>query len=163
MSLLDIAQSIKKEGFDPRKDSANGPAPIPAGKYQAILKSVQFNVAESGWESLQYRFELRGGDYDGRTEFVSFGTLDTWDGKDIGWSVQRTIKFFQKALAFAEDAPLKADFDEALNRKAVGTYYTLTILETESKGKTYRNYDVDEAEGLPNTNVFEVNEDNLPF
>ena len=24
MSLLDIAQSIKKEGFDPRKDSANG-------------------------------------------------------------------------------------------------------------------------------------------
>ena len=33
MSLLDIAQSIKKEGFDPRKDSANGPAPIPAGEY----------------------------------------------------------------------------------------------------------------------------------
>ena len=60
MSLLDIAQSIKKEGFDPRKDSANGPAPIPAGEYQAILKSVQFNVAESGWESLQYRFEIRG-------------------------------------------------------------------------------------------------------
>lgn len=26
MSLLDIAKSIKKEGFDPRKDSANGPA-----------------------------------------------------------------------------------------------------------------------------------------
>ena len=51
MSLLDIAQSIKKEGFDPRKDSANGPAPIPAGEYQAILKSVQFNVAESGWEA----------------------------------------------------------------------------------------------------------------
>ena len=32
MSLLDIAQSIKKEGFDPRKDSTNGPAPIPAGE-----------------------------------------------------------------------------------------------------------------------------------
>lgn len=31
MSLLDIAKSIKKEGFDPRKDSTNGPAPIPAG------------------------------------------------------------------------------------------------------------------------------------
>ena len=71
MSLLDIAQSIKKEGFDPRKDSANGPAPIPAGEYQAILKSVQFNVAESGWESLQYRFEIRGGDYDGRNLFHS--------------------------------------------------------------------------------------------
>lgn len=169
MSLLDIAQSIKKKGFDPRKDSANGPAPIPAGEYQAILKSVQFNVAESGWESLQYRFEIRGGDYDGRTEYVSFGTLDTWNGKDIGWSVQRTIKFFQKALAFADDAPLKSDFEdgkaleEALNRKAVGTYYTLEIIETESKGKTYRNYDLDEAEGLPNTSAVEVNDDDLPF
>ena len=60
MSLLDIAQSIKKEGFDPRKDSANGPAPIPAGSYQAILKSAQFAIAESGWESLQYLFEIRG-------------------------------------------------------------------------------------------------------
>lgn len=38
MSLLDIAKSIKKEGFDPRKDSANGPAPIPAGTYPVILK-----------------------------------------------------------------------------------------------------------------------------
>ena len=151
MSLLDIAQSIKKEGFDPRKDSANGPAPIPAGSYQAILKSVQFNVAER------------------RTEYVSFGTLDTWNGKDIGWSVERTIKFFQKALAFADDAPLKSDFDdgkaleEALNRKAVGTYYTLEIIETESRGKTYRNYDLDEAEGLPNTSAIEINDDDLPF
>lgn len=169
MSLLDIAQSIKKEGFDPRKDSVNGPAPLPAGKYQAILKSVQFNVAESGWESLQYRFEIRGGDYDGRTEFVSFGTLDTWNGKKLGWSVERTIKFFQKALAFADDAPLKSDFEdgkalaEALNRKAVGKYYTLEITETVGKEKTYRNYDLDEAEGLPNTDSFEINEEDLPF
>ena len=169
MSLLDIAQSIKKEGFDPRKDSANGPAPIPAGEYQAILKSVQFNVAESGWESLQYRFEIRGGDYDGRTEFASFGTLDTWNGKDIGWSVERTIKFFQKALAFADDAPLKSDFEdgkaleEALKRQAVGKYYTLEITETESKGKTYRNYDLDEPEDLLNTGAIEINEEDLPF
>lgn len=80
MSLLDIAQSIKKEGFDPRKDSANGPAPIPAGEYQAILKSVKFNISEKGWESIQYCFEIRGGDYDGRVEYASFGTLDTWHG-----------------------------------------------------------------------------------
>lgn len=169
MSLLDIAQSIKKEGFDPRKDSANGPAPIPVGEYQAILKSVQFNVSESGWESLQYRFEIRGGDYDGRTEYVSFGTLDTWNGKDIGRSVQRTIKFFQKALAFADDAPLKADFDdgkaleEALNRKAVGTYYTLEIIERENNGKTYRNYDLAEDLGGKETSNIEINDDDLPF
>lgn len=117
----------------------------------------------------QYRFELRGGDYDGRTEFVSFGTLDTWNGKDIGWSVERTIKFFQKLWPLRMTAPLKSDFDdgkaleEALNRKAVGTYYTLEIIETTSKGKPYRNYDLDEAEGLPNTNAIEINEDDLPF
>lgn len=169
MSLLDIAQSIKKEGFDPRKDSTNGPAPIPAGEYQAILKSVEFNISEKGWESLQYCFEIRGGDYDGRVEYASFGTLDTWNNKDISWSVQRTIKFFQKALAFADDAPLKADFEdgksleEALQRKAVGSYFKLIIIETESKGKTYRNYDLDEAKGLPSAEGLELSDDDLPF
>ena len=169
MSLLDIAQSIKKEGFDPRKDSANGPAPIPAGEYQAILKSAKFNISDKGWESLQYCFEIRGGDYDGRSEYATFGTLDSWNGKDISWSVQRTIKFFQKALAFADDAPLKADFEdgksleEALQRKAVGSYFKLMIIETESKGKTYRSYDLDEAEGLPTAAGLELNDDDLPF
>lgn len=169
MSLLDIAQSIKKEGFDPRKDSANGPAPIPAGEYQAVLKSAKFNISDKGWESLQYCFEIRGGDYDGRSEYATFGTLDSWNGKDISWSVQRTIKFFQKALAFADDAPLKADFEdgksleEALQRKAVGSYFKLIIIETESKGKTYRSYDLDEAEGLPTAAVLELSDDDLPF
>ena len=46
MSLLDVAKSIKKEGFDPRKDSANGPAPIPAGTYPVVLKDAKFNVSE---------------------------------------------------------------------------------------------------------------------
>lgn len=169
MSLLDIAQSIKKEGFDPRKDSVNGPAPLPAGEYQAILKSAKFNISDKGWESLQYCFEIRGGDYDGRSEYATFGTLDTWNGKDISWSVQRTIKFFRKALAFADDAPLKADFEdgksleEALQRKAVGSYFKLIIIETESKGKTYRSYDLDEAEGLPTAAGLEISDDDLPF
>ena len=169
MSLLDIAQSIKKEGFDPRKDSANGPAPIPAGEYQAVLKSAKFNISDKGWESLQYCFEIRGGDYDGRSEYATFGTLDSWNGKDISWSVQRTIKFFQKALAFADDAPLKADFEDgksledALQRKAVGSYFKLIIIETESKGKTYRSYDLDEAEGLPTAAGLELSDDDLPF
>ena len=44
MSLLDIAKSIKKEGFDPRKDSANGPAPIPAGTYPVVLVLEPFET-----------------------------------------------------------------------------------------------------------------------
>ncbi|WP_340140958.1 hypothetical protein, partial [Bacillus paranthracis] len=104
MSLLDIAKSIKKEGFDPRKDSANGPAPIPAGTYPVVLKKATFNVSDKGWESLGYQFEIRGGDYSGRSEFATFGTLTEWNGKNLDWAVERTMKFFIKALVLAGDS-----------------------------------------------------------
>lgn len=169
MSLLDIAKSIKKEGFDPRKDSANGPKPIPAGTYPVVLKKATFNIAESKWESLQYQFEIRGGDYDGRSEYASFGTLTDWKGKDLSWSVERTIKFFQKAIALADDNQLTSDFAdgysmaEALGRKAVGSYYNLIINESTGKnGTIYRSYDLEEAEGQAPF-VEEIDDDDLPF
>lgn len=167
MSLLDIAKSIKKEGFDPRKDSANGPAPIPAGTYPVVLKKATFNIAESGWESIQYQFEIRGGDHIGRSEFVSFGTLTEWNGKKLDWAVQRTMKFFIKALVLADDN-MQGDeedgkaLEEALQRKAVGSYYNLVITETESKGKVYRNYDLEEDELQP-VNPEDISDDGLPF
>ena len=168
MSLLDIAKSIKKEGFDPRKDSANRPAPIPAGTYPVILKKAAFNIAESGWESLAYQFEIRGGDYDGRSEYVTFGTLTEWNGKKLDWAVQRTMKFFIKALVLAGDN-MQGDeedgkaLEEALQRKAVGSYFTLKILETKGKeDKVYRNYDIEEnAENAMNT--VDVEDSDLPF
>lgn len=168
MSLLDIAKSIKKEGFDPRKDSANGPAPIPAGTYPVVLKKATFNIAESGWESIQYQFEIRGGDCIGRSELASFGTLDEWKGKKLDWALQRTVKFFQKTIVLAGDDVYADDFEdgksmeEALQRKAVGSYFNLVIAETESKGKTYRNYDIEEDELQP-VNVEEIEDDDLPF
>ena len=36
MSLLSIAKKIKEDGFDPRKDSVNGPAALPAGDYTVV-------------------------------------------------------------------------------------------------------------------------------
>ena len=39
MSLLSIAKKIKEDGFDPRKDSVNGPAALPAGDYTVVLKT----------------------------------------------------------------------------------------------------------------------------
>ena len=171
MSLLSIAQKIKEDGFDPRKDSVNGMAPIPAGEYPVILKKVQFNIADSGWESLGYTFEVRDfeSEYDNRSEYVSFGTLPEWNGKDISWSVERTIKFFQKAIEFAGDKVMKNDFEDgktladALDRKAVGSYFTLKIEETKgTDGKVYRNYDL-----VENTDTFgetlTVEDDDLPF
>ena len=171
MSLLSIAKKIKEDGFDPRKDSVNGLAQIPAGEYTVILKKVQFNISESGWESLGYTFEVRepGSEFDNRSEYVSFGTLPEWNGKDISWSVERTIKFFQKVIEFSGDKVMKNDFEDgktladALERKAVGSYFTLTIEETKGKGdKVYRNYDISEN----TASVIEavtVEDDDLPF
>lgn len=171
MSLLSIAKKIKEDGFDPRKDSVNGAAQIPAGEYPVILKKVQFNIADSGWESLVYTFEVRqpGSEYDNRSEYVSFGTLPEWKGKDISWSVERTIKFFQKAIEFAGDKVMKNDFEDgktladALERKAVGSYFTLKIEETKGKGdKVYRNYDlVENVESVGET--FDLDDSDLPF
>ena len=169
MSLLSIAKKIKEDGFDPRKDSVNGLAQIPAGEYTVILKKVQFNISPSGWESLGYTFEIRDGEYDGRSEYVSFGTLPEWNGKDISWSVERTIKFFQKAIEFSGDKVMKNDFEDgktladALERKAVGSYFTLTIEETKGKGdKVYRNYDIsDNAASV--IEAVNVEDDDLPF
>lgn len=171
MSLLSIAKKIKEDGFDPRKDSVNGMAQIPAGEYPVILKKVQFNIADSGWESLGYTFEVRQpeNEYDNRSEYVSFGTLPEWNGKDISWSVERTIKFFQKAIEFAGDKVMKNDFEDgktladALDRKAVGSYFALKIEETKGRdGKIYRNYDL-----VENTDTFgetlTVEDDDLPF
>lgn len=169
MSLLSIAKKIKEDGFDPRKDSVNGPAALPAGDYTVVLKRVQFNIAPSGWESLGFTFEVREeGEFNGRTEYVSFGTLSEWNGKDISWSVERTIKFFTKAIELAGDKVMKNDFEDgraladALERKAVGSYFTLKILETKGKeDKVYRNYDI---EKLPQVqNGFDIDEDDLPF
>nr|DAY28652.1 MAG TPA: Protein of unknown function (DUF669) [Caudoviricetes sp.] len=171
MSLLSIAKKIKEDGFDPRKDSVNGMAQIPAGEYPVILKKVQFNISESGWESLGYTFEVRDfeSEYDNRSEYVSFGTLPEWNGKDISWSVERTIKFFQKAIEFSGDKVLKNDFEDgktladALERKAVGSYFTLKIEETKGRGeKVYRNYDlVESTERFGET--LTVEDDDLPF
>lgn len=175
MSLLDIAKSIKKDGFDPRKDSVNGQSPIPAGTYPVVLKKATFNVSESGWESLGYQFEVRGGDYDGRTDFVTFPTLDTWKNQkgeiiNLDWKVKQTIKFFQKVIVLAGDELKNSDFEdgkameEALQRKAVGSYFNLIIDEGVSKkGKEYRNYDIEEEANQPIMSATEIDDDDLPF
>ena len=151
MSLLDIAKSIKKEGFDPRKDSANGPAPIPAGTYPVVLKKATFNVSDKGWESLGYQFEI----------------LTEWNGKNLDWAVERTMKFFIKALVLAGDSMQGNEEDgkaleEALKRKAVGCYYNLVISVTKGKdGREFRNYDLEE-EAQPLTEA-DIDDDDLPF
>lgn len=169
MGLLDLATKIKKEGFDPRKDSADGNTNLPAGTYPVVLKKAQFNISEKGWESLGYSFQVRGGKYDGRTEFATFGTLEEWNGKNISWAAERTVKFFQKAIVLSGDQELKKDFEdgktmeEALQRKAVGSYFNLIINVSEGKnGKEFRSYDLEE-DALQPTAPMDIEDDDLPF
>lgn len=167
MSLLDVAKKIKAEGFDPRKDSVNGNDGLPEGTYSVVLKNAAAHVSNKGWESVGYTFEVRGGDYSGRTEFASFGTLSEWNGKDLSRMTGTTVKFFQKALVLAGDQAKTSDFTdchtlaEALKRKAVGSYYELTIKDNEWQGRTFRNYELDEP--TTGQEVFEITDDDLPF
>lgn len=185
MSFLEIAQEIKKSGFDARKDSANGGSEgLPVGTYNVMLKVGTFHIAESGWEYLRYNFEVQDGEFAGKEEIVSFGTLETWGGKNMKFIVERGIKFFQKAVVLSDDELLQSDFEDghsladALNRKAVGSFYTLEITEyTSKKRQTYRQYDLNEAEETVNTpapdfgrdtdkdsgSPMEISDDDMPF
>lgn len=167
MSLADIANEIKNSGFDARKDNPNEAAQIPAGTYKVLLRSTSFNIYDSGWETLRYEFIITGGDQDSQTERADFGTLDFWNGKSIKWAQERTTKFFMKAIVLSGDELLQADFEngqalcQALQRKAVGSFYLLEVKETTSKGKTYRQYDL--LEGTARPDELTVEPENLPF
>ena len=178
MGFLDIAQEIKKTGFDARKDSANGTdfEKLPAGEYNVMLQGATFNITKSGWEQLGYTFAVQGGEHDGKTELATFGLMEEWNGQDLKFIVNRTIKFFQKAVVLAGDELLQNDFDDgitlqdALARKAVGSMYLLTIAEnTANNGKVYRNYDLDEVPDYSSpldealTRLMEISDEDLPF
>lgn len=54
--------------------------------------------------------------------------------------------------------------EEALQRKAVGSYFNLIIDEGVSKkGKEYRNYDIEEEANQPIMSATEIDDDDLPF
>lgn len=177
MSLLELAKQIKADGFDPRKDKANnGNQNLPGGEYLVVLKDAEARVAESGWESINYAFEVRDPEnpYNDRTQFIGMGTLTEWtkNGKkmDLSSMVETTIKFFQKAIALADDKNLNSDFEdnksleEALKRKAVGTKYVLVIEEYTKRDKsTGYNYDLEEYLGNKMEQALEIDDDDLPF
>lgn len=176
MSLLDIAKQLKANGYDPRKDKVNGSQHLPDGEYIVALTQAEAKVAESGWESINYAFEVRDleSPFNGRLQFVGMGTLDTWtkNGKtmDLSNLQETTVKFFQKALVLAADQMKGSDLmdnksmEEALKRKAVGTKYILIINEYTKRDKTTGyNYDLEEYQGPADPAPAEISDDDLPF
>lgn len=178
MSLLNIANQIKKDGFDPRKDKVNnGNQNLPGGEYQVVLKGAEARMADSGWESINYAFEVRDldNDYNGRMQYIMFGTQAEWKAKtgkllDLTNMVETTIKFFQKAIVLSGDENLKSDFEdnksmeEALVRKAVGSKFILIVNEFKKKnGETGYNYDLEEAQDQLGAVGSDIDDDDLPF
>lgn len=176
MSLLDIAKDLKANGYDPRKDKVNNSNQhLPGGEYVVSLTGVQARVADSGWESINYAFEVRDPEspYNGRTQFVSFGTLTEWkkngELKNLTSMVETTVKFFQKALVLADDRMVGSDLEdnksmeEALRRQAVGKKFVLVIGEYTKRDKTTGyNYDLKPYIGMQDA-APEIGDDDLPF
>lgn len=175
MSLLDIAKQLKANGYDPRKDKVNsGNQHLPGGEYPVLLTGVEARVAESGWESINYAFEVRDPEssFNGRTQYIGMGTLETWTKNDkaldLSNMVETTVKFFHKALELADDKMTGSDLEdiktmeEALKRKAVGTKFVLVIGEYTKRDKSIGyNYDLEEYQGAqPNQSI---DDDDLPF
>lgn len=177
MSLLDIAKQLKANGYDPRKDKVNpGNQHLPKGEYLVVLKDAEARAADSGWESINYAFEVRDPEnpYHGRTQYVGMGTLETWkkDGKmmDLTNMVETTVKFFQKTLELAGDKMKASDLEdnktmeEALKRQAVGAKFVLVIDEFIKRDKSIGySYDLEEYQGNQVESSLEIDDDDLPF
>ncbi len=93
-------------------------------------------MSDKGWESLSYQFEIRGGDYSGRSEFTTFQTLTGGTVRTLTGQLNITVKFFIKALVLATGDNMQGNeggkaLEEALQRKAVGSYYNLIITVTK--------------------------------
>src|SRR5690625_7800184 len=66
MSLMDIANEILQEGWDPKKDSVNDYDNLPDGTYYAMLENVEWRVSDSGFEWLNLALETTDGEYEGK-------------------------------------------------------------------------------------------------
>ncbi|HEL2347331.1 TPA: hypothetical protein TZN78_001658 [Streptococcus suis] len=177
MSLLDIAKQLKANGYNPREDKVNnGNQHLPGGEYPVVLSGVEARVADSGWESINYAFEVRDPDspFNGRTQYVGMGTLTDWvkNGKtmDLTSMVETTVKFFHKALELADDKMVGPDLEdnktmeEALKRKAVGTKFILVIGEYTKRDKSIGyNYDLEVYPGAKTSEPLEIDDDDLSF
>lgn len=176
MSLLDIAKGLKETGYDPRKSKVNSSNQhLPEGEYVVVLTGAEARVLQSGWETINYAFEVRDPEspYHGQKQFVGMGTLDTWkkDGRviDLTNLVERTVKFFYKAVVLAGDHMVASDLEDnktmadALKRQAVGKKFVLEIEEyTKRDGSTDYNYDLSEYQGSQES-APEISDDDLPF
>src|SRR5690625_7564397 len=91
MSLMDIANEILQEGWDPKKDSVNEYDNLPDGTYYAMLENVEWRVSDSGFEWLNLAFEITDGEREGKKFFgmIRFNN-EQFQARNIKLAMQTT-------------------------------------------------------------------------
>ena len=157
MSLKELATQTL-EGFNPATDDASQQENegLPAGEYDVVLNSIQFQVFDSGYECIAIDAEVLTGDEAGRHEFININ-LDPEFVTSAGvklydeypFMLTQNIKYISQ-LAFAVGATLEDDDWEDMvslaqafeEQEVKGAQFILEVKKSQNKAKTkeYTNY-----------------------
>lgn len=157
MSLKELATQTL-EGFNPATDDASQQENegLPAGEYDVVLNSIQFQVFDSGYECLAVDAEVLIGEHAGRHEFININ-LDPEFVTSAGvklydeypFMLTQNIKYISQ-LAFAVGATLEDDDWEDMvslaqafeEQEVKGAQFILEVKKSQNKAKTkeYTNY-----------------------
>ena len=176
MSLLDLANEVL-QNFDPSTDNSNQSdnQGLPAGEYDVMLDSIQFQVYDSGYEAVALSCQVIVGEHAERKELININ-LDPSYVTSKGVALYEeypsllttNIKLISQ-LAFATDIELEdEDWQDMINlaqafndKGATGKQFILEITKSQNKAKTkeYTNYlfakYADEE--------IDISDDDLPF
>lgn len=163
MSLQDAANEIMKSGWNAKTDSANdGFDNLKPGTYEVMLDKVNHAAFSSGYECINFSFQVIAGADAGRKEFVHVNLADKKkDGTPMSdFVVSKNIKLLFKIAALSELQLTPDDLagdETGIYERVVGKFnaghegQVMQMKITESPNKKdpsspYRNYDFAESD-----------------
>lgn len=163
MSLQDVANGIMESGWNAKTDSANdGFDNLKPGTYEVMLDKVNHAAFPSGYECINFSFQVIAGADAGRKEFVHVNLADKKkDGSPMpDFVVSKNIKLLFKIAALSELQLTPDDLagDETgiyervvakFNAGHEGQVMQMKITESPNKkdpSSPYRNYDFAESD-----------------
>ena len=165
MSILETLQTIKSEGFDPKKDNVQKSTRLESGKYPVRLKKVQAGINEkSGQDQLAITLEVISGPKAKMTEtiFMSF------DESLPPFVLEKNGRTLLKIAAMVNLEFMQSDLADVFTlsdalTKGIGQQFQMDLRIAENKKNPnypYRNYDFAPLEDASQPSI---EEDDLPF
>ncbi|MDB7642426.1 hypothetical protein PND20_06685 [Ligilactobacillus ruminis] len=160
MSLQDAFNSINKSGWNAKKDSvSNTYEGLAPGEYDTLMHNVTHAAYPSGYECLNFAFQVISGQHAGEYEFVRVNLADTKkDGSPMpDFVLSKNIKLLMKIAALCNVEIDNLDGNETAVYEHVVSLFaghaespmTMKITETPNKkdpDNPYRNYEFKEYE-----------------